>query len=239
LSLGDLSPGPIPATRLLVAMFGSNCCAMRWHADETLRTLLANPRQHGANRPGMLHELEHDGFRLTVHRDGESVHLFTRRGYDWADRFPRIVGQAKRLKSPRLVVRAEAVFHSDDGVCGEAGVVVNPLLARPPTIYAQFGSLLPSPLHRDVASCLLHSGAANLLQSSLNQVIVITSPTFQVCAPLRGKLFIATAHRRGCCSVQIDRFGRCLLCLMPKTNVCFVSRCIDFSLGSGAARRQK
>jgi bifunctional non-homologous end joining protein LigD len=37
--------------------------------------------------PEWLQELEHDGFRLTVHRDGESVRLFTRRGYDWSKHF--------------------------------------------------------------------------------------------------------------------------------------------------------
>ena len=29
-----------------------------------------------------VHEVKHDGYRLIVRRDGETVHLFPRRGYD-------------------------------------------------------------------------------------------------------------------------------------------------------------
>ena len=63
-----------------------------------------------------LHELKHDGFRLIVHREGDRVRLFTRRGFDWSRRFPRIIDQARGLKPQRFVIDAEAVFCRDDGV---------------------------------------------------------------------------------------------------------------------------
>ena len=63
-----------------------------------------------------LHELKHDGFRLLIHRDGDDVRLFTRRGYDWTRRFPRIIEQARRLRPGAFVIDAEAVFCGDDGV---------------------------------------------------------------------------------------------------------------------------
>jgi bifunctional non-homologous end joining protein LigD len=63
-----------------------------------------------------LHELKHNGFRLIVHRDGDSVRLFTRRGFDWSRRFPRVIDQARRLKPRMFVIDAEAVFCGDDGV---------------------------------------------------------------------------------------------------------------------------
>ena len=66
--------------------------------------------------PDRLHELKHDGFRLIVYRDNDRVRLFTRRGYDWSGRFPRIIDQAKRLKPRSFVIDAEAVFCGDDGV---------------------------------------------------------------------------------------------------------------------------
>jgi bifunctional non-homologous end joining protein LigD len=31
--------------------------------------------------------MKHDGYRLIVRRDGETVHLFTRRGHDWSERY--------------------------------------------------------------------------------------------------------------------------------------------------------
>lgn len=66
--------------------------------------------------PEWLHELKHDGFRLIVYRDGVRVRLFTRRGYDWSRRFPRIIDQARRLKPRMFVIDAEAVFCDDTGM---------------------------------------------------------------------------------------------------------------------------
>ena len=44
---------------------------------------------------GWLHEIKHDGYRLTVRRDGVDVRLYTRNGHDWSDRFPR---RARRVR---------------------------------------------------------------------------------------------------------------------------------------------
>jgi bifunctional non-homologous end joining protein LigD len=60
--------------------------------------------------------LKYDGFRLLIHRDGDVVRLFTRRGYEWTHRFQRIVDHARRLKPRAFVIDAEAVFCSEDGV---------------------------------------------------------------------------------------------------------------------------
>jgi ATP dependent DNA ligase domain len=40
--------------------------------------------------PEWVHEIKHDGYRLQVRRDGDVVRLFTRKGYDWSDRYPAI-----------------------------------------------------------------------------------------------------------------------------------------------------
>jgi ATP dependent DNA ligase domain len=47
--------------------------------------------------PDWVHEVKHDGYRLIVRRDGETVRLFTRRGYDWTERYPAIVAAAANL----------------------------------------------------------------------------------------------------------------------------------------------
>ena len=44
------------------------------------------------------HEIKHDGFRLQVWRDGERVRPFTRRGFDWTRRYPRIVHSARAYR---------------------------------------------------------------------------------------------------------------------------------------------
>jgi bifunctional non-homologous end joining protein LigD len=55
------------------------------------------PRQFAG--PDWIHEIKHDGYRLIVRRDGEAVRLFTRRGYDWTDRYPAIAAVAGKLRA--------------------------------------------------------------------------------------------------------------------------------------------
>jgi ATP-dependent DNA ligase len=45
-----------------------------------------------------VHEIKHDGYCLIVRRDGETVRLFTRRGYDRTDRYPGIASAAAKLR---------------------------------------------------------------------------------------------------------------------------------------------
>jgi ATP-dependent DNA ligase len=49
------------------------------------------------------HEIQHDGHRMIVRRDGECVRVFTRRGHDWTERVPPIAEAIERL-SPRSSV---------------------------------------------------------------------------------------------------------------------------------------
>jgi hypothetical protein len=42
---------------------------------------------------------QHDGYKPQVRRDGDSVRLFTRRGYDWSGRYPAIVVTAMQLRA--------------------------------------------------------------------------------------------------------------------------------------------
>ncbi len=61
-------------------------------------------------------EIKHDGFRLIVQRQGQHVRLFTRRGYDWSERYPLIVKAALRLRTSSFVIDGEAVVLGPDGV---------------------------------------------------------------------------------------------------------------------------
>jgi len=40
--------------------------------------------------PQWIHEIKHDGYRLIARKQGDRVRLFTRRGYDWTERYPLI-----------------------------------------------------------------------------------------------------------------------------------------------------
>jgi len=63
-----------------------------------------------------LHEIKHDGYRMMVRKDGRGVRVFTRRGHDWTDRFPAIVGAACQLKPKSFLIDGEAVCCGDDGI---------------------------------------------------------------------------------------------------------------------------
>jgi ATP-dependent DNA ligase len=65
--------------------------------------------------PDWIHEIKHDGYRLTVHREGERVRLFTRNGHDWTDRYPLIVEAAHRIRMGSFVLDGEAVLLGVDG----------------------------------------------------------------------------------------------------------------------------
>jgi ATP-dependent DNA ligase len=60
--------------------------------------------------PDWIHEIKHDGYRLTVHREGKRVRLFTRNGHDWSDRYPLIVEAALRVRIGSFVLHGEAVL---------------------------------------------------------------------------------------------------------------------------------
>jgi bifunctional non-homologous end joining protein LigD len=88
--------------------------------DPCIPTLAAKPPAG----PDWVHEIKHDGYRLIVRRDGATVRLFTRRGYDWSDRYPAIANAAAKLKARSFTLDGEAV------VCGTDGVAVFDALHR-------------------------------------------------------------------------------------------------------------
>src|SRR5579872_2947831 len=66
--------------------------------------------------PDWLHEVKYDGYRLRLERDGNSVRLITRNGYNWTDRYPWIVEAARKVRQKRFVIDGEAVILGVDGI---------------------------------------------------------------------------------------------------------------------------
>lgn len=65
---------------------------------------------------GWIHEIKHDGYRMQVRKDADRVRLFTRRGFDWTDRYPRIVAAALTIKAGSFTIDRETVCAGADGV---------------------------------------------------------------------------------------------------------------------------
>src|SRR5208282_6849364 len=81
--------------------------------EPCIPTLAAKP----PSGPGWVHEIKHDGYRLIVRRDGDTVRLFTRRGHDWTDRYPAIASAAANLRAKSFTMDGEAVVTgADDGL---------------------------------------------------------------------------------------------------------------------------
>jgi bifunctional non-homologous end joining protein LigD len=78
--------------------------------------------------PDWVHEIKQDGYRLQVRREGDSVRLFTRRGYDWSARYPAIARTAAQLKARSFTLDGEAV------VCGPNGIAIFDALHRHGTV---------------------------------------------------------------------------------------------------------
>jgi bifunctional non-homologous end joining protein LigD len=77
---------------------------------------LPSPSQKPPSGSAWVHEIKHDGYRLMVRRDGNRVRLYTRRGYDWSGKYPRIVEALLSLRVRSIIVDGEAVWVGKDGV---------------------------------------------------------------------------------------------------------------------------
>ena len=77
------------------------------------------------------HEIKHDGYRLIVRKDGDRVRLFTRRGFDWTDRYPLITKAAAKLRMSSVTLDGEADLRGTHGtMLLDAGVPVHVVAAR-------------------------------------------------------------------------------------------------------------
>src|SRR5215211_6591208 len=75
---------------------------------------LPTPKKRAPVGAEWVHEIRHDGYRLIVRRDGDRVRLYTRRGFNWSDRFPLIAEAVRRLKVRSALIDGEAVICGKD-----------------------------------------------------------------------------------------------------------------------------
>jgi ATP dependent DNA ligase domain len=65
--------------------------------------------------PGWLHEVKHDGYRITGLKQGERVTLWSRYGADFTDRLLTIADAIRGLPAENALVDGEAVAFRPDG----------------------------------------------------------------------------------------------------------------------------
>jgi hypothetical protein len=86
-----------------------------------------------------VHEVKHDGYRMKVRRDGDTVRLFTRRGHDWTDRHPAIAATAAIL---RLSLAKSFTLDGEAAVTGADAIAVFDALHFPQREYAPARGLM-------------------------------------------------------------------------------------------------
>jgi bifunctional non-homologous end joining protein LigD len=77
---------------------------------------LPSPAMRPPSGDGWLHEIKHDGFRIMARRDGAGVRLFTRKGNDFAARFPLAAAAVAALPAHSFLLDGEAIVTDDSGV---------------------------------------------------------------------------------------------------------------------------
>jgi bifunctional non-homologous end joining protein LigD len=77
--------------------------------------------------PQWVHEIKRDGYRLIARKRDGRVRLFTRRGFDWTDRYPVICEAVAAIPAPLAIIDGEAVY------CDEAGYPFSTSCTAAPT----------------------------------------------------------------------------------------------------------
>jgi bifunctional non-homologous end joining protein LigD len=65
--------------------------------------------------PQWIHEIKHDGYRLIARKREGRVRLFTRRGFDWTDRYPLIRKAVAALRAASVTIDGETVLAGFEG----------------------------------------------------------------------------------------------------------------------------
>ena len=82
----------------------------------TIQPCLPRPAKVPPAGPNWIHEIKHDGFRILARRDANGVRLYTRNGYNFADRFPRIVEAVASLPVQSCFIDGEAIVVDTNGL---------------------------------------------------------------------------------------------------------------------------
>ncbi len=81
-----------------------------------IRPMLATLVSEPFDRPGWVYEEKYDGDRILAYKRGSRVLLLSRNGKDNTARFPKIVGEIKKLRPAVLMLDGEVVVFDRKGV---------------------------------------------------------------------------------------------------------------------------
>jgi bifunctional non-homologous end joining protein LigD len=76
-----------------------------------------------------LHEIKFDGYRVQLRIANDDIKVFTRRGYDWTNRFRKVAGDAYLVNAGSAIIDGEVVVPAADGTT-DFSVLQNELKGR-------------------------------------------------------------------------------------------------------------
>src|SRR5215470_7836016 len=95
--IGALRMAMLPEGVRRLRNFAIGMQSMFRRTKPTIEPCLPRPANEPPSGPNWIHEIKYDGFRILARRDERGVRLFTRNGYNFADRFPLIAGAIAAL----------------------------------------------------------------------------------------------------------------------------------------------
>jgi bifunctional non-homologous end joining protein LigD len=92
------------------------------HPADFIEPCLPRPANSPPTGPKWIHEIKHDGYRIMAQRAAGRVRLLTRKGINFASRFPQVIAALTVLPVRSCLIDGEAV------VCNESGLAVFDLI---------------------------------------------------------------------------------------------------------------
>jgi bifunctional non-homologous end joining protein LigD len=77
---------------------------------------LATLRAVAPSGEGWVHEIKFDGYRIQARLDDGEVHLLTRKGLDWTEKFPNVAAAVTKLRARTALVDGEIVVEDENGI---------------------------------------------------------------------------------------------------------------------------
>jgi bifunctional non-homologous end joining protein LigD len=82
---------------------------------EFIKPQLATAVDQPPPRAGWIHEVKHDGYRTLLIIERRKARAFSRNGFDWTERYPRITKAAARLDCRSAIIDGEVIVQNDRG----------------------------------------------------------------------------------------------------------------------------
>ncbi len=86
---------------------------------------LATLRAAAPSGAGWLHEVKFDGYRIQARLDHGEVRLLTRKGLDWAHRFPNVAAAVAKLPAATALLDGELIVEDEGGISSFSALQTN------------------------------------------------------------------------------------------------------------------